>query len=227
MATELGPLVLDESKRLIARQEASLNDFRARSLGLLSAAGLIAGIFTAARSSHHSHWQSGCIAVALTAFVLLASLAIWVLLPRKWDFAHDLDSWIEDLRLDNDVPASAWFYNVSRDLETVPQEERRQDREDQLGDLRHVRPLVRSDRCARAQRVLTSSPLGSRLRLSGSGAGGRSGGGCGTRGAGVGVGCSATERRIDPDESQPKQVGYSGVPAAETAGPVLPRMNSA
>ncbi len=114
---DTGQLIWDEARRLLARQEADLDTTRTRALSLLSAGGLIGGLFGARLSMGQlSSWSTGWVVIALILFSLSAVITVCIQWPRKWAFSHDLDPWIDDLRQGKAVPLRDATYNLSRDL---------------------------------------------------------------------------------------------------------------
>ena len=111
---EVHGFVWDEAKRLLARQEANVDGLRIRALGLLTAGGVIAALF-AGHAKYHG-WQDWPIGVAVAAFCVMAGLALWVQLPQKFTFSHDLESWVGNMRRGEVVPISEAASNLSRDL---------------------------------------------------------------------------------------------------------------
>ncbi len=106
-------LVWAESARLLARQEASLDTLRVRALGVLSAGGIITGIFGAREEA--APWA---VWVALASLALSAMLTVWICWPRSFDFAHEIDPMLERVRHQDveEVSALDVAYNWARDL---------------------------------------------------------------------------------------------------------------
>lgn len=89
--TEAGKLLCDEAQRMLVRQEAVLDTLRTQAVALLSVASLVAGLF-ASRLIPGSHSLRVVVAswIAVALFGGTAVLTIVILLPRGWDFSHDL-----------------------------------------------------------------------------------------------------------------------------------------
>jgi hypothetical protein len=117
-ATESRPdFVVAETTRLLARQEASLDNIRSRAVAMLSVGALVAGLFgghvLAARAVG---WRAAVEVVALALFGVTAVLVVMTERPQDFDFGHDPTQWIDELREGRGVDATDWAYNVSRDL---------------------------------------------------------------------------------------------------------------
>lgn len=92
---ETAELVHAEALRLLQEQVAELDTIRARSVAILSAAGLVNGLFgVKVAGGHHSTGQPVCIWIALVMFASMAGLVIAIELPRDFAFAERLDNWI-------------------------------------------------------------------------------------------------------------------------------------
>ncbi len=113
-----GVIVWDEAKRLIARQEASLDTLRTRSLGVLTAGGVVAAVFVAlnGRVTHHPLFRLTLSVAAACALLCCAAFYAWIQRPVKFDFAHDLTMWIEAVR-ERKITDEELTYNLSNHME--------------------------------------------------------------------------------------------------------------
>src|SRR4051794_34685789 len=98
-------IIFGEATRLMARQEANLDHLRVRSLGVLSAGGLIAGL--AGASGGQQVRPAGASIVALIALTFMAVTALWIQWPGEWDFSLDIKPMIERVRVEDKVPLEA------------------------------------------------------------------------------------------------------------------------
>jgi hypothetical protein len=97
-------IAYDESVKGIDRQVSAVESLRSRTSTLLAAAALVTSFLGAqAVSTNHGSFQPWSY-VAVTAFVGVATLAIFVLLPRKWDWSFGATNIIRDY-VDGDNPA--------------------------------------------------------------------------------------------------------------------------
>ncbi|MDP9397532.1 MAG: hypothetical protein M3P96_06765 [Actinomycetota bacterium] len=122
MANSKPELVLEEARRLLARQEANLDGLRTRAAAMLSVAALAGGLFGGRSTGDRSALATGGVVVALVLFVVTAALLLWVQRPREFTFSHDLSDWINDLREGRPVDATEFAYNISRDLNDYRQQ---------------------------------------------------------------------------------------------------------
>jgi hypothetical protein len=82
-------IVFGEATRLLARQEANLDTLRVRSLGVLTAGGVIAGL-AGVSSGQRVTPPSGLVFFALIVLAFMAALAVWIQWPADFDFSHDI-----------------------------------------------------------------------------------------------------------------------------------------
>jgi len=84
-------MLWEEARRLLVRQEAALDTLRTQAVAALSVGALVAGLFgshlVSAHVSAEAAWATGA---ALVLFALSAVLAVYVLAPHDWTFAHGL-----------------------------------------------------------------------------------------------------------------------------------------
>ncbi len=113
-----GVIIWDEAKRLIARQETSLDTLRTRSLGVLTAGGVVAAVFVAlnGRVTHHPLLRLTLSVSAACALLGCAALYAWIQRPVKVEFAHDLSGWIEAVR-ERKITDEELTYNLSNHME--------------------------------------------------------------------------------------------------------------
>ncbi len=114
---ETGELIWEEAKRLLARQEASLDALHTKAFGLLSVSGIIAGLFAGqVLTGPMGLGRAIAVGTALVSFAAGAALVLYIQWPRKFDFSHDLDDWIKELEAGQPAPLNEATYNLSRDL---------------------------------------------------------------------------------------------------------------
>lgn len=114
---DTGELIWEEAKRLLARQEASLDALHTKALGLLSVSGIVAGLFAGQVLSGSVGAAGGAaVAVAISAFVVGAAGVLFIQWPRDFEFSHDLDQWVKELETGDPAPLIEATYNLSRDL---------------------------------------------------------------------------------------------------------------
>jgi hypothetical protein len=109
--------ILEEARRQLDRQEASIDTVRNQVIAVLTAGTLAAGLF-AGRTFGHNHGASVDASIAaLVLYGLTAAVAIYVLWPRTMNFGFSVADYIADLK-EGKVPTRADVtYNLSRDLE--------------------------------------------------------------------------------------------------------------
>lgn len=84
-------LLWGEALRMLQRQEANLDTLRNQAVAVLSVASVVAGLFgSRLLPGSHSLRVEAAIWIALILFGVSALLAIFILIPRKWGFSHDL-----------------------------------------------------------------------------------------------------------------------------------------
>lgn len=114
---DTGELIWEEAKRLLARQEASLDALHTKAFGLLSVSGIVAGLFAGqVLTGSMSTGRTIATGFALLAFAVGAGFVLYIQWPRKFDFSHDLDQWVKELETGSPAPSSEATYNLSRDL---------------------------------------------------------------------------------------------------------------
>lgn len=81
-------LALSSTQAALAQQEATLDNLRARSTTLLTAAAVSASFLGAATygKGHLSDAATGAAAVAVVAFVAVLGSVVFIGLPREWHF---------------------------------------------------------------------------------------------------------------------------------------------
>ncbi len=114
---DTGELIWEEAKRLLARQEASLDALHTKAFGLLSVSGIVAGLFAGqVLAGPMSGGRLVATGFALVAFAIGAGLVLYIQWPRTFDFSHDLDQWIKELETGQPAPTIEATSNLSRDL---------------------------------------------------------------------------------------------------------------
>jgi hypothetical protein len=114
-------LIMDEARRLLDRQEADLDTLRSRVATLLTGSSIVAAVFGATLSDTA---DVDCPrTVAFVLFGLTVAMALWIMLPRKWAFSHELTAWLERVR-DNDEPRTEFdiAYNLARSFDDYRKE---------------------------------------------------------------------------------------------------------
>jgi len=84
-------MLWDEAQRQLVRQEAALDTLRTQAVAVLSVASIVAGLFGSRVAT--SGLVPGAQAAVVAAFIffgLTALLAVVILWPREWTFAHGL-----------------------------------------------------------------------------------------------------------------------------------------
>lgn len=94
-------IVFEEATRLLARQEANLDALRVRSLGVLTAAGVIAGL--AGVTSQTTVPTSGLVIFALIVLAFMTALTVWIQWPADFDFSHDIGPMIDRVEKDREL----------------------------------------------------------------------------------------------------------------------------
>jgi len=90
-------MLWDEARRLLVRQEATLDTLRGQAVAILSVASIVAGLFGSRLlpTGQLSAFSVVMIGIALAAFGATAVLALKILRPRKWRFEHGLTLYTE------------------------------------------------------------------------------------------------------------------------------------
>lgn len=90
--------LLTEAIRGLQRQEGALDNARARSATILATAALAASFLGAATYGRPnlSPGATGAVVVAVAALGLVLACVIFIMLPRKWDFAVSTTALIRD-----------------------------------------------------------------------------------------------------------------------------------
>lgn len=84
-------MLWEEARRLLVRQEAALDTLRTQAIAVLSVGAIVAGLFGSHVVSTHVSAGAACATgAALALFTVSAVLAIYVLAPHDWTFAHGL-----------------------------------------------------------------------------------------------------------------------------------------
>ncbi len=122
---ETGELIWEEAKRLLARQEASLDALHTKAFGLLSVSGIIAGLFAGqVLTGPVGLWRALAVGVALVAFAAGGAFVLYIQWPRQFDFSHDLDVWIKQLEAGQPASLDEATSNLSRDLNSFRKKNR-------------------------------------------------------------------------------------------------------
>jgi len=116
MANEASQLIMEETRRLLARQEANLDTLRGRVSIILAGASVVAAVFGGA-VEHVAEFNHDASIAAFVLFALTVTACLYVLWPRTWHFAHDLDDWIERLKQRKPPTEEAVLYNLAKYFE--------------------------------------------------------------------------------------------------------------
>lgn len=106
---EAAAMLWDEARRLLVRQEATLDTLRGQAVAILSVASIVAGLFGSRLlpTQQLSHFSVAMLVLALAAFAATAVLALVILRPQVWHFEHGLASNLGTLGRGGDVLAAA------------------------------------------------------------------------------------------------------------------------
>jgi len=86
-----GAMIWSEALRLLVRQEACRDTLRTHALALLSVSSIVAALFGShVVPSHQLLGTSIAIVAALAFFAASVGLALVIVWPRRWTFAHSL-----------------------------------------------------------------------------------------------------------------------------------------
>ena len=111
-------MVWDEARRLLVRQEASLDTLRSQAVAILSVASIVAGLFGSKLvSTSLSRFSLSMIAVALLLFAVTVWLVLTILTPRPWAFEHVLGGELDRLERGKDLLAGELAYGWARGVE--------------------------------------------------------------------------------------------------------------
>lgn len=85
-------LMWEEAKRLLERQEASLNDLRSRAVAILGVGSIVSSVFGGLLFPQHHHSLRVLIAgwMAVGFLGVTAILAVVIMAPWHWDFGQQL-----------------------------------------------------------------------------------------------------------------------------------------
>jgi hypothetical protein len=98
-------LMLDEARRNLTRQEATLDGLRVRSTAVLSISAVIFAILGERQVGELDAWAI----LALISFVLSAGLAVFILYPREFEFGIKVQQWMGQIdRRTADAGVAAW-----------------------------------------------------------------------------------------------------------------------
>lgn len=115
---ETQAIIWDEAKRLLVRQEANLDGLRTRALALLSAGGLIAGLFAAASAGHKIVcWHAGFRVAAVALFGVSTVLALWIQWPRSWGFSRSLKDDLTAIAAGKPADTDEVYFNFAQDAD--------------------------------------------------------------------------------------------------------------
>jgi hypothetical protein len=109
-------LVHAEALRLLEQQEAELVGIRGRAVAILSAAGLVNGLFGVKLVGKH-HYTAGQLAsiwIAVVAFGLMAACVIVIEWPRKFRFAEYLGDWLLAIEEGQARPPIGFWFHFAR-----------------------------------------------------------------------------------------------------------------
>jgi hypothetical protein len=89
MADSLASIAYEEARRALDKQEADVDALKGRATTILSVAAVVASLLGGKLLETHKLGAEGWIAVVF--FALTSALTIFILLPRKWMFAQEID----------------------------------------------------------------------------------------------------------------------------------------
>lgn len=107
MADEAHPgavIVMEESRRLLERQEADLDTLRGRVGVILTGSSIVAAVFGAGIPDQIPRFAFATRCGAFALFAFTAAVCVWILLPRDWDFSTDIGEWITDIQAEGKPP---------------------------------------------------------------------------------------------------------------------------
>lgn len=107
--SELEATLLAEAHRQLDQQLSELDSLRSRAVGVLSAAGIIAGLFVGRLTGHVDVYAWA----ALALLVVTVGCAVWIIRPRSLATGEDLRSALDWYRLYAERPHAAETFMVS------------------------------------------------------------------------------------------------------------------
>jgi hypothetical protein len=115
---EAATMLWEEERRLLARQEASLDTLRVQAVAILSVASIVAGLFGSHFvTSNPSGFSLGMVVAALAIFAVTALIAVVIISPRTWTFDQDLTDDLAKLGEGEYIKASSLAYSWADDAE--------------------------------------------------------------------------------------------------------------
>jgi hypothetical protein len=116
---EAAAMVWAEAKRLLVRQEATLDTLRVQAVALLSVDSIVAGLFSSRIPTNGLAGLSvGMAYAALGLFGASILLVISILLPRTWTFDHGLTDKLSCLEQGHAVNPAELAYTWARGAES-------------------------------------------------------------------------------------------------------------
>lgn len=110
----LEEVMLDEARRGLSRQEASLDGLRTRTTAVLSVSAIVFSLLGETRATRLDSWGW----LALTSFLVSTGLAVYVLLPRPMVFGLKVAQWMAAIDRDKANPEAA-TWKVAKELGTM------------------------------------------------------------------------------------------------------------
>lgn len=111
-------MLWDEARRQLVRQEAALDTLRTQAVAVLSVAAIVAGLFAShVTTTNEPFGVDLAVIAALVLFAATAGLAIAIVWPRTWTFAHALDDVIDKVERQVPVGADDLSYTWAKDFE--------------------------------------------------------------------------------------------------------------
>jgi hypothetical protein len=89
-------LIMEETRRLLARQESNLDTLRSRVATILAGASIVAAVFGGLAPKNRSDVQTVFLAAAFVLFALTVLVCVFILWPRGWNFSHSLAKWVNE-----------------------------------------------------------------------------------------------------------------------------------
>jgi hypothetical protein len=111
-------LLWDEARRQLVRQEAALDTLRTQAVAVLSVASIVAGLFGShVPTSNLAPNRAAEVVASFAFFGVTEILAIIVLWPRTWNFAHGIAGPLGDVENGTSVNSDDVLYTWTKHFE--------------------------------------------------------------------------------------------------------------